>query len=46
MGGRFNTDTGAGPQGFGLNYLLFGADATYHWKDIFRFQFDSVVNGS
>jgi cytochrome c553 len=40
MGGRFNPDTGAGPQQDGLGYLIFGADAAYHWKDVFRMQFE------
>jgi mono/diheme cytochrome c family protein len=40
MGGRFNSDAGSGPQNEGLNYLIFGADAAYHWKDILRVQFE------
>ena len=40
MGGRFNSDTGSGPQQQGLDYLIFGGDVTYHWKDVFRAQFD------
>jgi len=39
-GGRFNGDTGSGPQNAGLNYTIVGADATYHWKDILRVQFE------
>jgi mono/diheme cytochrome c family protein len=46
MGGRFNPDTGAGPQHEGMNYLIFGADATYHWKDVFRFQFEYAQRNS
>jgi len=40
MGGRFNSNAGSGPQNAGLNYLIFGADAVYHWKDILRVQFE------
>jgi hypothetical protein len=46
MGGRFNPDAGIGPQNEGMNYLLFGADVTYHWKDIFRFQFEFAQRNS
>jgi len=40
MGGRFNDDFGTGPQQAGLNYFIFGADAVFRWKDIFRVQFE------
>jgi mono/diheme cytochrome c family protein len=40
MGGRFNGDNGAGPQNEGLNYLIFGGDAQFRWKDVFRLQFE------
>jgi mono/diheme cytochrome c family protein len=46
MGGRFNGDLGAGPDNAGLNYLLFGADLTFHWKDIFRLQFEYAQRNS
>jgi len=46
MGGRFNPDTGAGPQQEGLDYLLFGADAAFHWKDVFRLQFEYAQRNS
>jgi cytochrome c5 len=46
MGGRFNPDTGVGPLNEGLNYLIFGADAVYRWKDIFRFQFEYAQRNS
>ncbi len=46
MGGRFNPDSGAGPLNEAMNYLIFGADATYHWKDVFRFQFEFAQRNS
>ena len=46
MGGRFNPDTGAGPMNEGLDYLLFGGDVVYRWKDIFRFQFEYAQRNS
>jgi hypothetical protein len=39
MGGRYNPE-GVLPNNQGLNYLLYGADATYRWEDILRLQFE------
>jgi len=40
MGGRYNPDIGAGPSHAGLDYFIYGADATYRWEDILRVQFE------
>jgi mono/diheme cytochrome c family protein len=40
MGGRYNPDIGAGPTNRGLDYMIYGADVTYHWGDVFRLQFE------
>ena len=39
-GGQYNPDSGTGPNNTGLNYLMYGADATYRWEDILRIQFE------
>ena len=46
MGGRFNPDSGTGPLNEAMNYLIFGADATYRWKDVFRLQFEFAQRNS
>jgi cytochrome c553 len=40
MGGRFNDNTGSGPNARGLYYWIYGADVSYRYKDIFRLQFE------
>ena len=40
MGGRYNPDIGAGPSHAGLDYFIYGADATYRWEDVLRVQFE------
>lgn len=40
MSGRFNDNTGSGPNGRGLDYWIYGADATYRYEDILRLQFE------
>jgi hypothetical protein len=39
-GGPYNQNAGIGPNMQGLNYLIYGADCTYRWEDIFRIQFE------
>ena len=40
MGGRFNDNLGDGPNGRGMYYWIYGADATYRYEDILRVQFE------
>lgn len=40
MGGRFNDNLGDGPNGRGMYYWIYGADATYRYQDILRLQFE------
>lgn len=40
MGGRFNDNLGAGPDGRGMYYWIYGADATYRYEDLVRLQFE------
>lgn len=38
ISGRYNANAGTGPNNSGLDFLIYGADATYHFKDIVRVQ--------
>jgi cytochrome c553 len=38
IGGRFNSDAGTGPFNQGMNYSIFGLDATFRWEDLWRIQ--------
>ena len=38
IGGRFNSDAGTGPLNQGMNYTIFGLDATFRWEDVWRIQ--------
>jgi len=38
IGGRFNDNAGSGAGNRGLNFSIFGADATFRYKDIVRLQ--------
>jgi hypothetical protein len=40
MGGQYNPDEGIGPNHDGLSYWIYGADATYRWRDVLRIQFE------
>ncbi len=42
MGGRFNRFTTSAP----LDYLIFGADAVFRWKDVLRVQFEYAQRNS
>lgn len=44
-GGSFNTSAGT-PANLALNYLIFGADATFRWKDRLRVQFEYAQRNS
>ncbi len=46
MGGRFDSYPGFNPQQGSLNYVIFGADATYHWEDVLRVQFEFAQRNS
>jgi hypothetical protein len=45
MGGQFNS-TAAGAFNQAMNYLIFGADATFRWKDRLRVQFEYAQRNS
>jgi hypothetical protein len=40
MSGRYNDNSGSGPNGRGLDYWIYGADATYRYEDILRIQIE------
>jgi hypothetical protein len=46
MGGRFNTEDGTGPLNESMEYIIFGADVTVRWEDIFRAQLEYVQRNS
>jgi hypothetical protein len=37
-GGQYNSDFGIGPNNLPLRYSIYGADVSYRYEDIFRFQ--------
>jgi cytochrome c553 len=40
MGGRFNPTGGDGFLNQGMNYMVYGGDAVFHWEDRLRIQFE------
>ncbi len=46
IGGRFNDNAGSGPANRGLNFGIFGADATFRYKDILRLQAEFAQRNS
>ncbi|HVC93508.1 MAG TPA: hypothetical protein VND64_07440 [Pirellulales bacterium] len=46
MGGRFNSNAGNGPLNQGMDYLIFGLDAVFRWKDRLRVQFEYAQRNS
>jgi hypothetical protein len=38
IGGRYNANSGTGPDSRGLNFMIVGADVSYRYKDVLRVQ--------
>lgn len=46
IGGRFNSDAGVGPANQGMNYYIYGFDASMRFEDIWRVQWEFAQRNS